>query len=167
MAREQDRKQFRRVGLRAPRHHDSDHQAVVAIFYGGRPGKVHQYRKRRQRVPLRLPRQGPHGEAETAFEELREAVEPTPPRKCPANQWISEGTWAIINHRAMLRRQGGLDQRGGQRLGRRIQSSLKAGRRQRAANCAADIAQHLKGGNLKEAWRCVQGWYRQAKALAP
>jgi hypothetical protein len=88
-------------------------------------------------------------------------------RERPANRWISDKTWAAINKRATLRRQGTLPLRVARQLGREIKASLAADRRQQAANAAADIEGHLGAGDLKEAWHTLKGWYRSAKDQPP
>ena len=55
--------------------------------------------------PLRL-EPGPQQELETTFEELKASSVPIAARERPQNSWISNVTWAIIHHRAMLRRGG-------------------------------------------------------------
>ena len=79
LCREADRRRFQRVGPRYSEHHSTDHRAVVAIFKGGREGDLKRYRRNRRRFPIRLPRYGPHGELETAFQELADSVVVLPP----------------------------------------------------------------------------------------
>ena len=165
LTRERCRRRFRRVGLRKPRHHDSDHRAVIAIVRGGKTKRLGAYRRRRRRIPLRLAR--PLGRLETAFEEAKEACKAVPPRKREANSWISEATWALVDHRAMLRYRGDLSQRVQRMLGRRIRASLQDDRKARTARVGTAIQGHLAGGDLKEAWRCVKGWYRTASEVPP
>ena len=76
-------------------------------------------------------------------------------------------TWAAIDKRATLRRQGNLTPRTARQLGREIKSFLAAERKQRAANAATDIEGHLGAGNVKEAWRTLKGWYRSAEDRPP
>ena len=91
-----------------PISHNTDHRAVVARFCGGNLAELADYRKQRQRFLLRLPKVGPQGELETAFEELLATVETPPPRERPTNSWILLQTWALIDHRAGLRKGGRL-----------------------------------------------------------
>ncbi len=124
------------------------------------------YRKRPRRFPLRIPR-GPRTGLVGAYEELRLDVTPPPVRERPANRWISDKTWAAIDKRATLRRQGTLPLCVAHQLGWEIKASLAADCRQRAANAAADIEGHLGAGNLKEAWCTLKGWYRLAEDRPP
>ena len=165
LAREGDRRRFRRVVLRRPRHHDSDHRAIVAVFYAGNKKKMKVYRKKHCRFPLRV--QHPLGELETIFEELKASIEPSGPRNTKANSWISENTWALVDHRAMLRRGGRLPKAGEHALGRRIKASLKKDKHQRVEDAAEQISSHLNNGELKESWRVAQRWYRVAEDRAP
>ena len=87
------------------------------------------YRKRYCRFPLRIPR-GPRTRLAGAYEELRFDVIPPPARERPANQWILDKTWAAVDKRATLRRQGNLPLRIDRQLGREIKASLAADRRQ-------------------------------------
>ena len=50
-----------------PRHHDSDHRAVVATIYGGTSVRMEAYRKKRKTFPIKLPRKASRTEMETAF----------------------------------------------------------------------------------------------------
>ena len=59
LARKGDRGLFQNVSIKRPRHHDSDHRAVVATIYAGSSRQIRGYRKRRGRFPVRLQRVGP------------------------------------------------------------------------------------------------------------
>jgi len=167
MASDEVRGKFRRVGCRTLRHHDSDHRAIVGRLYAGRRGKLRRYRKRRQRFPVALPRAGPRTHGEALFEELKGACEPPPARQRPANAWISDATWVLVDRRAALRRGGWLSQAASRRLGRQINSQLKADRQQRVEDVADKIEGHLAAGELAEAWGLAKGWYRSASERAP
>ena len=114
---------------------------------------------------LQLP-PGPQDELETAFEGLKATCEPPPPRKRHENEWITEGTWALVDERAQLRRRGVLCQAGGRRMKRRIQASLKDDRRARTERTAAAVETELSKGNVQEAFRHLKGWYRNAGEAA-
>ncbi len=53
-----------------PRHHDTDHRAIVATFCAGLLRKFSMYRKRRERFPVRLPQNRPRTEGGALFEGL-------------------------------------------------------------------------------------------------
>jgi hypothetical protein len=65
------------------------------------------YQKRCHRFPLKIPR-GPGAELMSKYEELRLDVIPPPVRECPANQWISDKTWAAVDKQATMRMRGHL-----------------------------------------------------------
>ena len=166
LARMGDRRRFKRVVLRDPRYSNSDHRATVATLWAGSERKMATYRRRHCRFPLRLP-VGPRTQMEAVFEELKASVEVPPPRQRPANRWISDRTWNLVDRRAQLRRFGRLDQAESRRLGRQIHASLKTDRRQRAEAAAAEIEGHLAAGELQEAWNVAKRWYRMVEDRAP
>jgi hypothetical protein len=104
---------------------------------------------------------------ETLFEELKSSAEPLKARERTANAWISDVTWAIIDHRAMLRRGGRLPKNEEQSLGRKIAQSLKTDRGTRTEDHADEMGSHLNNGDLKEAWRVVQRYTRIAEDKGP
>ena len=48
---------------------------------------------------------------ETLFEELAKTGEKPTPRERSSNEWIRPSTWALIDHKAALAREGKLNQR--------------------------------------------------------
>ena len=167
LAREATRRRFTNCALRLSNHHDSDHRATVATINGGNSKWLKRYRKRRSRFPLRLPRMGPHTKMDAGFKVLKEKVIVPGPREYKSNDWISKGTWALVDRRAGLRREGKLNQSRARRIGREIKASLQADRVARAARVAEEVCELLAEGNLKEAWRCLRGWYRTAEDRPP
>ncbi len=91
---------------------------------------------------------------------LRQDVIPPPVRERPANRWISDKTWAVIDKRATMRRKGHLTTCLACRMGREIKSLLAADREQHAVNTASTVKSHMSNGAVKEAWRALKGWYR-------
>jgi hypothetical protein len=75
------------------------------------------------------------------------------------NDWISEESWRLIAHRAMLRHAGRLCQAGGCRLHRQIGASLCMDQADCTAHVGALIELELVGGNVQEAFRHLKGWY--------
>ncbi len=96
------------------------------------------------------------------FGELRKTCEKDAPTKRKRNDWISEESWRLIAHRAMLRHTGRLCQAGGRRLHRQIDTSLHKDRADRKAHIGALIESELAGGNVQEAFRHLKGWYLAA-----
>ncbi len=124
------------------------------------------YQRRRHHFPIKLPH-GPQGELETLFEELHLDVAPPSVRERPTNQWISDSTWVLVDHRAALRRAGKLNQCGSRVIGRQIKAALAKDCKQRAANVGDKIEGLLSAGELKEVWRCLKGWYSTVEDRAP
>jgi hypothetical protein len=125
------------------------------------------YRKARQCFPLQLPRVGPMRELESLFNNLQLGCKPLPLRKRPANKWILDATWLLINQRARLHKSGKLMQQQAQSLGHRIKAALGGNRRQRAANVASQVEGYLSTKQPKEVWWCLKGWYRSATNQPP
>jgi hypothetical protein len=124
------------------------------------------YQKRMAEFPLKLP-SGPQDELCAMFEGLQLDVVAPPKRAQPRNSWISAPTWALIDRRATLRQQGKLSKRMTRLLGCQIASGLKGDRQQWAANVAGNIKRLLASGEMKEAWRCLKGWYKATSNTAP
>jgi hypothetical protein len=118
------------------------------------------------KFPIKLPR-GPQDELCTLFKELQLDVMAPPKQAQPPTSWISAPTWALINKRAILWQQGKLPQQALNLIGQQIMAGLKGDRRQQAAEMAEAIDKHLAGGETKEAWQCLKGWYKTASKSAP
>ena len=161
------RRLFKKVVIRRPRHHDSDHRAIIATFWGGQEKRMRNYRRRVASIPLRMPQFGPLPEMETIFEELKEEVGGKSKRDLPHNQWISDRTWALVDYRAMLKTRGSLQQRGERNLSRRINASFRQDRMARAENAAVEIETKLNGGDFKAGWTIAKRWYRAATDRGP
>ena len=71
---------------------------------------------------------GPHTKMDAGFKVLKEKVIVPGPREYRSNDWISKGTWALVDRRAGLRREGKLSQSTARSIGREIKTSLKADR---------------------------------------
>jgi hypothetical protein len=85
----------------------------------------------------------------------------------PANRWVLNKTWAVVDKLAMMRRQGHLTTMIAQQMGHKIKSLLAADCKQRAANAASTVKSHLSTDAVKEAWRTLKGWYRLAEDQPP
>jgi hypothetical protein len=66
-----------------------------------------KYRKQYHRFTLKIP-QGPRAELVSKYKELRLDIIPPPVRERPANQWISDKTWAAVDKRVTICRKGHL-----------------------------------------------------------
>jgi len=167
LTRKGDRGLFRNVSIKRPRHHDSDHRAVVATIYAGSSRQIRGYRKRRGRFPVRLQRVGPRTATESKFEDLKAACEEPPPRQRAANNWILAETWRLVDERAMLRAKGTLSQQKHRQLNRKVKAGLNLDRSQRATDTAEAMELELREGDSKEAWRLLKGWYQNVEDRAP
>ncbi len=125
-----------------------------------------RYQKRMQQFPLSLPR-GPRAQLDAAYEELQRDVVRPPSRERPANKWITDKVWRIVDKRALLRRKGMRSQAAAHSLGREIRARLKADRLLRAATTASNVEGCLAAGEYIEAWCHLKGWYRSAEDRAP
>jgi hypothetical protein len=165
LGRETDRRRFRRMSIRMPCYH-SNHHALVAVIYAEGGEELKQYRHRTQRFPLSLPH-GPWTQLHAGYEELLQHVVCPPPRERPANKWITDATWKVVDYRAMLQRKGMLSQAAARNLGWKIKACLKADRLKRAATTASNVEGCLAAGDYIEAWHHLKGWYRSVEDRAP
>ena len=124
LGRATNRGKYCSVCLCTPRHHDSDHRAIITNICAGSAARMAAYRKRVAKFPLKLLR-GPLDELCTLYEELRLDVIVPPKRAQPCNSWISAPMWGLINRRAMLQWQGKLLKRMSRLLGLQIASGLR------------------------------------------
>ena len=74
------------------------------------------------------------------------------PRECPANEWITNTTWKVVDYRAMLHRKGMLSQAAAHNLGQEIKACLKADCLMQAATTASNVKGCLAAGEYIEAW---------------
>ncbi len=81
------------------------------------------------------------------------------------NDWISEESWRLIAHRAMLCHTGRLCLAGGRHLHRQVGASLRKDQADRTSHVGTLIELELAGGNVQEAFRHFKGWYRAASDM--
>ena len=81
------------------------------------------------------------------------AVGKPTPREYKENQWIRTGTWTLVDQRAGVRIAGDLTQSLRHNLSRRIETSLKADRIERARKVEESLMGHIHAGNMREALR--------------
>ncbi len=136
---------FRKVAFRSPLVHDTYHRAVIATFHARKTTRLTKYRRRRQRLPLRLPPE-PRDELTRTFEALKLTCQEAEPTKRRGNEWISTGTWRLVSHRTMLCRTGKLCQTGARRMQRQIWAALRGDREARASRVSNLIEAELAGG---------------------
>jgi hypothetical protein len=124
------------------------------------------YWKRMAKFSIKLPL-SPQDELFTLFKELQVNIVVKPKRTQPCNSWISAPTWALINKRATLRQQGKLPQWASHLIGQQIADGLKGDRQQQTASVVETIEGHLASREMKEARRCLKGWYTATFEAAP
>ena len=107
LARDVDRRSFRRCRWILLPTHDSDHRALVVKVLTDAE-VVKRYTRRHQRNPFRKLKKEEMTEGEKMFETLKEAVDPPRRREKPKNSWIRGRTWELIDHRTSMRWEGRL-----------------------------------------------------------
>jgi len=90
-----------------------------------------------------------------------------PPRERPANKWITDATWKVVDYHAMLRRKGMLSQAAACNHGQKIKACSKADRLKRVATTALNVEGCLAAEEYIEAWCYLKRWYRFAEDRAP
>ncbi len=153
---------FCNVAFRWPRIHNSDHRAVVASIRKGKVGKLKRYRKSCQTFPLQLPPAEEQDAQTCLFRELRATCKDDALMQRKHSDWISEESWRLIAHRAMLHRTGRLCQTGGHRMQCQIDVLLCKDHADRTEQVGTLIESKLTGGNVQEAFHHLKGWYRAA-----
>ncbi len=149
------------MSIRMPCYH-SDHHTLVADIYAEGGEELKQYRCRMQRFPLSLSH-GSRTQLDARYEELLKHKVCPLPRERPANKWITNPIWEVVNYRTMLQRKGMLSQAAACNLGRKIKACLKADCLKRAATTASNVEGCLVAGEYVEAWRYLKGWYHWAE----
>jgi hypothetical protein len=138
-----------------PRFHDSDHRAIVTSITRGRPGRLKLYRQHRQTFPLQLPPVEEQDKQTCVLGELQKTCKEDAPTRRKHNNWVSEESWRIIAHWAMLRCTGRLCQMGGCCLHCQIGASLCKDQADQTAMVRSMIESEISGGNVQEAFRRV------------
>ena len=158
------RKRLRVARPRQLRHHDTDHRAIVAKLWvrGGRRG-MENYRRKARRNPLLNGLRRPLRRSEQLFEELRHTVARREQRSHPRNAWISARTWALVDNRTRLRRNGSLTGRACRQSSRRISASFQTDRVARARRAGEAIKAALDDNDTKLAFEEAKRWYRAAR----
>ncbi len=119
----------------------------------GRQGRMKLYCQSCQRFPLHLPPVKEQDQLTCLFGKLQNTCEENATQLRMKYDWISEESWRLIAHRAMLRRTGCLCQAGGHRMDRRIGVSIQKDWTDQTAKVGAAVEAELAGGNVQEAFR--------------
>ena len=99
-------------------------------------------------------------------EELVDTLEKPLAKERPENTWVRPGTWSLVDRKAEPRKAGWLTQREVHWLARAIRALLKLDRQERARKTGKAIMMELLTGNIKEAWRILKAWRREAGGAA-
>ena len=157
-----DRRNFKKVSIKNPRHFSSDHYMIIADWYGSTPTSHSRYLRGRRRLPFKHPI-GPATRADTLFGEIRRNMDPLPRKSArhPYN-WLSSTTTQLIDRRCSLRGNRNHDRAKARRLSRAITQSIKRDRKARTERAGTAIQAALDGphGDLQGAYRILQRWYR-------
>ncbi len=78
-----------------------------------------------------------------------------------------EESWCLIDHRANLRQRRFLCCRGGRQLKQRINALLKTDRAAQTKRTGKATDAALLTGDIREAFRFLQGWYRDVMNVVP
>ncbi len=138
-----------------------DHPAVVANIWVGRKGRLRNYRRARQKFPLAFPL-GPQDANTTTFDALTAKCAKPKTTQPPGKDWISKGMWKLTAKHASLLRSGLIRQAAAWRMKREVQAALKANKSRLTAKVGESIVSELSKGNVQEAFRHLEGWYRNA-----
>jgi hypothetical protein len=97
-----DRRVFKNVAIRDPRHYFSDHFAIMGILVS-EPMRVHRtYLGGRKRFPLYPPKWGPRTKKDMIYEEIKGYIGKRSRLDCVWTPWISDKLWRLVDHRAEL-----------------------------------------------------------------
>ncbi len=139
----------------------SNHCAIVTVVRAGGEGRLKKYWRKRQKLPLSLPL-GPKDADTMAFAALAaECVDPKSTRK-QWKDWMSKETWRLIAKRVSLLRSSHIRQDTTRRMKREIKAAIKADKRKLTAKVGNLTVAELAKGGIKEVFRHLKGWYRQA-----
>ena len=96
-----DRRLFKTVSIRDPRHFSTDHFMVVATFLERPSRSAHKlYLQGRRQFPLRVPKWGPKNYVDTLFQQILSNIDPrNPQRSSKRPTWLSPSTLRLIDQR--------------------------------------------------------------------
>ena len=164
-----DRRMFSNISLKDPRCFTSDHLMVVGRITSATRSKNRSYLRSRTRYPLGPPRSGPLTQVDSIFQELKNEVDPPPPRQRNYRSWISDSTWKLVDARASLRRESPFNRTAYRQKDREVKAAIKADRTKRVDDAAEAIDTLLKDSNVQGAWNRAKAWYKHAgdRPVAP
>ncbi len=131
----------------------------------GRHGQLRQYHQCHQTFPLQLPLVEEQDKQTCLLGDLQKTCEENTLARRKGSNWISEESWRLIAHRAMLRDTSRLCQTGGHCLHCQIGASLCKDRVDQTARVRCAKESKLGGGNVQEAISHLKGWYRAVSEM--
>jgi exonuclease III len=157
-----DRRIFKNVAIREPRHYSSDHYLVLGIIMSESLCAHRSYSKGRKRFPLSPTRWGPKTKEDSLFNDLKRHIA----RRSRADRkwasWISDKTWRLVDRKAGLQRSTRFSNRENNCLKRQIHRSMKVDRKRRTEDVGASIEELLCRGKVRGAWSTLKAWYKHA-----
>jgi hypothetical protein len=162
----QERSHFRSFQVKQP-HFDSDHRLIQAKLYLQPKEEHRNYVSKRTKFPITSPI-NQQNKADEILKELMETVKSADVQKQSEDRktsWISDETWQLIDQKASARKSGN-DERA-KEIAKELRRSLNRDRQRRMDKVAEEIESYLTADNPKEAYRKLQGWYKQRSGRPP
>lgn len=155
-----DRRLFKSIKMRKPRHFTSDHYMLIGKFLT-MPAKVHKgYLRGRKAFPLKSD-PDPCSPQDALFATLKKQTTPPPPAtKKTRPHWITAPTLKAMDQRCSLRRHAAHCRAEARRLTRLVNSCLKADRKLRTEEAGAAIQAALDSDDPKTAYGHLAAWYK-------
>jgi hypothetical protein len=164
LAQAGETRKFRGMGFHFLFFFHSNNRTVVAVVRAGGEGRLKTNWQKRQKFPLSLPL-GPKDKDTAAFDALTaECINPKLTWK-PGKDWMSKATWRLIAKRASLLQSGRIRQDAAWRMKPKIKASIKADKQKLTGKVGSLIVIKLVKGDIKEAFRHLKGWYREAAKM--
>ena len=165
LLRKEDRKKIKKTRLCLPRHHQSDHRAIVMSLAAGSAVSTKAYVRQLRRFPLQREEEE-HNDLDKIYLKLVEYCGPLPKRKRAAYKWISEESWKILDRKNSVP-PGIRHQRRRRQLEREFYRSLKIDKIKRAVDTGECLKEFMKSNDWHEAFQRAEGWYRDARDVPP
>ena len=161
------RKDFMNCQIKTPRF-DSDHEMLVATLRLGAVKHHRRYVRARSEYPIKPVGPFEANRADTLLQDLEEAAKAEKAKRDATgrvNSWITPLTWRLIDQKTAARRSGyGLLARS---LSKKVSRSLKQDRKARARRAGMQAQSFLEKGEIREAFGCIKGWYREVGPRPP
>ena len=161
------RRDFINCQLKKPRF-DTDHMLLLGTMRLGQVKHHRRYVRARGTYPIKPVEPMEGNRADALLQDLEEAAKAEKmqgDRTGRSNSWITPLSWRLIDQKTAARSNGyNLLARD---LAKKVRKSLKQDRRARARRAANAAQEHLDKGEIREAFGCIKGWYREAGPKPP